>query len=191
MILIPKKTEGTSLPQGPPLCVPSRKPAPCLLLSRSHSHSPVTDICRHPLLPLQGSRGDTERAVASASHSPVPLGSDQVVWDRGRPWKAPSCLPRRISPSNQVSGAGLHGREARGFLAPSFRRRQARDPGDSVGGREKGCKENTPFPSFLRLSLKQKGETRTQAELPAPCPYQARLSRRVKSQCEKEPCGEG
>ena len=53
MGLIPKKTEGTSLPQGPPLCAPSRKPAPCLLLSRSHSHSPVTDICRHPLLPLK------------------------------------------------------------------------------------------------------------------------------------------
>lgn len=60
-----------------------------------------------------------------------------------------------------------------------------------MGGREKGCKENTPFPSFLQLSLKQKGETRTQAERPAPRPHQAQVSRRVKSQCEKEPCGGG
>lgn len=54
---------------------------------------------------------------------------------------------------------------------------------------EKRAVKRTPRSPFLQLSLKQKGETRTQAELPAPGPHQARVSRRAKSQCEKEPWG--
>lgn len=68
--------------------------------SFSHAlHSPVTFLCRHPLLPLEevgGSGADVEAQQSS------PLGSDQVVWWPRRPWKAPSCLPRRSGLSNQV-----------------------------------------------------------------------------------------
>lgn len=182
--------------------------APHPLLSCLHSLQPVTDTCRHALLPhphevLEIQRGLWLRTVQS-TWCRAGVGG---LGGHGRP-ETSSQEEGGGEAGNQISGAGLcrlGGPSLPLFLsicaakqAPSVPhstfqnhdfqpRRQARDPGDWGGSEGKGLqREHLVFLVPTAVPEERREPDASRASWGAPGPHQARVGGRAKSQCDKE-----